>query len=42
MPGVIEVSRKISFAQAIDELAAIALCSDAADWDLQVTYVPLR
>ena len=41
MPGVIEVSRDISYAQAIDEIVVIGLCCDANELDQQVWYVPL-
>lgn len=42
MPGVFEVSRKVSLSIAIDEIVLLAECSDAGEWEGQVRYLPLR
>lgn len=42
MPGVILLRPSLSIAQAIDEVAAIAVASDAAEWNGQIAYLPLR
>jgi predicted nuclease of predicted toxin-antitoxin system len=42
MPGVILLRSSLSIAQAIDEIAAIAVASDAEEWNNQIAYLPLR
>ncbi|HVX42816.1 MAG TPA: DUF5615 family PIN-like protein [Mycobacteriales bacterium] len=42
MPGVILLRSSMSIAQAIDEIAAIAVASDAEEWNSQIAYLPLR
>jgi hypothetical protein len=42
MPGVILLRSGLSVAQAIDEIAAIAVASDAEEWNDQIAYLPLR
>lgn len=42
MPGVILLRSSLSIAQATDEIAAIAVASDAEEWNNQVAYLPLR
>jgi hypothetical protein len=42
MPGVILLRPTMPIAQAIDQLAAVAGASDAAEWDSQIAYLPLR
>ena len=42
MPGVFEVSRKVSLAVAIEEIILLAVCSAAGEWEGQVRYLPLR
>ena len=39
--GVISLSPKIGYRQAIDELEMIAKCSEIEEWDNQITRVPL-
>jgi hypothetical protein len=42
MPGVFEVSRSVSVAQAIEDLLLLAECSLEGEWEGQVRYLPLR
>jgi predicted nuclease of predicted toxin-antitoxin system len=42
MPGVILLRSSLSIAQAIHEIAAIAVASDAEEWNNQIAYLPLR
>jgi len=42
MPGVLEVSRTLPLGEVIADLVLIATCSDAAEWEGQVQYLPLR
>jgi hypothetical protein len=42
MPGVILLRSSLSIAQAIDEIAAIAVASDAEEWNNQIAHLPLR
>lgn len=42
MPGMVEVSRKLSVGQAVEELLIFIGASDAAEWENRVTYLPLR
>lgn len=42
MPGVILLRPTLSFADALDELAAIAGASAADEWDEQIAYLPLH
>ena len=41
MPGVIEVPRTISIAEAVAELTLLAECSHDGEWEGQVLYLPL-
>lgn len=41
MPGVFEVSRTLPLGQVIADLAVIAACSLADEWEGQVRYLPL-
>ena len=41
MPGVFEIPRRVSVRQAIDDLLLILECSEPADWEGQVRYLPL-
>jgi hypothetical protein len=41
MPGVILLRSTLSFARAIDELAALAVASNAEEWTNQIAYLPL-
>lgn len=42
MPGVFEVSRRVSVGLAIEELLLIAECSLEGEWEGQVRFLPLR
>ena len=42
MPGVILLRSSPSIAQAIDEIAVMAVASDAEEWNDQIAYLPLR
>lgn len=42
MPGVFEVSRRVSVGLAIEEILLIAECSFEGEWEGQVRFLPLR
>ena len=42
MPGVFEVSRRVSLRQAIEDIQLLATCSAPDEWEGQVRYLPLR
>lgn len=42
MPGLFEVSRRVSVAQAIEEILLIDECSFEGEWEGQVRFLPLR
>jgi hypothetical protein len=42
MPGVFEAPLSLPVRQAIDDILLIAQCSEAAEWDGQVRFLPLR
>jgi hypothetical protein len=42
MPGVFEVSRKVSVRVAIEEILILADCRLENEWEGQVRYLPLR
>jgi len=42
MPGVFEVSRRVSIGLAIEEILLIASASIEGEWEGQVLYLPLR
>lgn len=42
MSGVFEVARKASIGIMIEDILLIAECSDEAEWNGQVYYLPLR
>ncbi|MBX2998374.1 MAG: DUF5615 family PIN-like protein [Caldilineaceae bacterium] len=42
MPGVFEVSRKISVGIVIEDILLLAECSYENEWEGQVRYLPLR
>jgi hypothetical protein len=42
MPGVIEVRRNVSFAEAIADLSFLIAAGEASDFENQVRYVPLQ
>lgn len=41
MPGVFEISRALPLGEVIADLALIAVCSIAGEWEGQVRYLPL-
>jgi hypothetical protein len=42
MPGVFEVNREVSIAQAIEDILLLEECSIEGEWEGQVRYLPLR
>ena len=42
MPGLFEVSRRVSVGLAIEEIILIAECSFEGEWEGQVRFLPLR
>lgn len=42
MPGLFEVSRRVSVGVAIEEILLIAECSLPGEWEGQVRFLPLR
>ena len=42
MPGIFEVSRRVSVALAIEEILLLAECSLEGEWEGQVRFLPLR
>lgn len=42
MPGVLEVSRRVTVKDAVDDILLISLCSSPGEWEGQVRYLPLR
>lgn len=42
MLGLVVVRQSLAFRIAIEDLAAIALCSDPGEWADKVTYLPLN
>ena len=42
MPGVFEVSSKVTIGEAIDDILLLAECSVEGEWEGQVRYLPLR
>ena len=42
MPGVFEVSRRISVGDAIADIILLVECSLEEEWEGQVRYLPLR
>jgi hypothetical protein len=41
MPGVIEVSRRLSVGAAIEDLLLLVECSHPGEWEGQVLFLPL-
>lgn len=41
MPGVFEVSRKVSVGVAIEDLLVLTMCSLEGEWEGQVLFLPL-
>lgn len=42
MPGVFEVSRKITTGAAIEDIILLAQCSQQGEWEGQIRYLPLQ
>ena len=42
MPGLFEVSRRVSIGLAIEEILLIAECSVEGEWEGQVRFLPLK
>jgi predicted nuclease of predicted toxin-antitoxin system len=42
MPGLIVVRQSLAFRIAIEDLAAIALCSEPGEWKSKVTFLPIN
>lgn len=42
MPGLFEVSRRVSVGLAIEEIILIAECSLEGEWEGQIRFLPLR
>jgi hypothetical protein len=41
MPGIFEVSRKVSVGRAVEDILLLAECSLEGEWEGQVRYLPL-
>jgi hypothetical protein len=41
MLGLIVVRQSLAYRIAIEDLAAIAMCCEPAEWDSKVAYLPL-
>lgn len=42
MPGVFEVSRRVTVRVAAEDILLLSECSDSGEWEGQVRYLPLR
>lgn len=42
MPGVFEVSLKVSITSAIEDILLLVECSVEGEWERQVNYLPLK
>ncbi|MGB5835012.1 MAG: DUF5615 family PIN-like protein [Thiohalocapsa sp.] len=42
MPGVFELSLRVTLRSAIDDIVLLATCSEDGEWEGQVRYLPLR
>ncbi len=42
MPGVFEVSRRVSVRSAVEDIILLSECSNPGEWEGQVRYLPLR
>jgi hypothetical protein len=42
MPGVIEIPSRATVTEILDDLVLVVTCSEAADCNDQVVYLPLR
>lgn len=42
MPGVFEITKKVSIHTAIEELLLLAQCSFKDEWESQIVFIPLK
>lgn len=42
MPGVFEIPQSLPVGDTVEDLLLIAECSESAEWESQVRYLPLR
>ncbi len=42
MPGVFELSRRISVRSAVEDILLLSDCGEPGEWEGQVRYLPLR
>jgi len=42
MPGLFEAGRRVPVASVIDDIVLIATCSLDGEWEVRITYLPLR
>lgn len=42
MPGVFEVSRRVTVRSAAEDVLLVSECSNPGEWEGQVRYLPLR
>ena len=42
MPGVFEVSRRVTVRSAVEDILLLSECSRPGEWEGQVLYLPLR
>ena len=42
MPGVFEVSRRVTVRAAVEDIILLSECSNPGEWEVQVRYLPLR
>jgi hypothetical protein len=42
MPGVFEISRRVSIRSAVEDTVRLTECSNPGEWEGQVRYLPLR
>ena len=42
MPGVFEVSRRVTVRSAVEDIVLLSECSNPGEWEGQVRYLPLR
>lgn len=42
MPGVFEVSRRVTVRDVVEDIILLSECSKPGEWEGQVRYLPLR
>ena len=42
MPGVFEVSRRVTVRDVVEDIILLSECSKPGEWEAQVRYLPLR